>query len=515
VQAPVPGVNEPQYLGKAKHLWDPSWCPEDFFLDSSNPHLVFYAAVGWLTRLLSLEATAWISRAAGYALLAVGWTMLARRIAGSRWAAIPSAAVFLLLASLGYLARFENPFLAVLSSFGSLSGEWLVGGIEGKVFAYALLFAAIALWLEGRPVAAAACLGGSASFHPIVGAWGFVCGAVAELVTRWRSPESKAAVRSWRGWLAPAAIFLLTALPGLIPALLTLGGAEPREAARATYMQVFIRLRHHLDPTQFPPERYAGYAVLVAVSLLLLRSGYGFIRRRSDLLRGPIASGPDPRRWFSLFVLATAAVAVVGIAVGWHVGDAWTMPLRNVRGTLLKFYPFRLADVFVPLALSLGVAHRFVRGRGSRRAVLTGVMTAIAFAVALAIPSPDRNPSRMTPDRLAAWIDVARWVRENAPPDASIVSPSRQWGFRWYAERTVYVDYKDAPQDTPGLLEWERRLGVLKRWWEPSRRYTPADLRRLGEETHGDYLVTSAFAGRFTATPIYANGTYRVYALRP
>lgn len=522
VQAPVPGVNEPQYLGKAKHLWNASWCPGDFFLDSSNPHLVFYAAVGWLTRFISLAETAWVSRAAGYALLAVGWTMLARRVVGSRWAALPSAAVFLLLASLGYLAGSEYRPVAALSSLGSLSGEWLVGGIEGKVFAYALLFAAIALWLDGRRVAAAACLGASVSFHPIVGAWGFVCGAGAELVVAWRFRTSKQAGRGWRRCAISAAVFLLAALPGLVPAALTLGGAESREAARATYMQVFIRLRHHLDPTQFPPGRYAGYLILLAAAVLRLPARRGSspeseLQHSVSLDRAAGQEGSDQfqaRRWFASFVLATVIVALVGVGVGWHTGDAWTMPLRDVRGTLLKFYPFRLADVFVPLASSLAVARFFAGGRGLLRPIVTSALTIGVFAIALAIPSPDRNPSRMTQARLSGWTDVARWVRDNTPDDALIVSPSREWGFRWFAERAVYVDYKDAPQDTPGLLEWERRLGVLNRWWESSGRYNAADLRRLGRQTGGDYLVTAAFEGRFATEPVYHNRTYRVYALR-
>ena len=41
IRAPIPAVNEPHYLGKAKHYWDPAWCAGDFLLDSSNPHLVF------------------------------------------------------------------------------------------------------------------------------------------------------------------------------------------------------------------------------------------------------------------------------------------------------------------------------------------------------------------------------------------------------------------------------------------------------------------------------------------
>ena len=31
-----PDVNEGHYLGKAKHYWNPAWCPEDHFLKSAD-----------------------------------------------------------------------------------------------------------------------------------------------------------------------------------------------------------------------------------------------------------------------------------------------------------------------------------------------------------------------------------------------------------------------------------------------------------------------------------------------
>lgn len=41
IQMPVPAPNEPHYLVKAKHFWNPEWCKGDLFLESSNPHLFF------------------------------------------------------------------------------------------------------------------------------------------------------------------------------------------------------------------------------------------------------------------------------------------------------------------------------------------------------------------------------------------------------------------------------------------------------------------------------------------
>ena len=68
---PVPEVNETHYLSKAKHYWDPTWCANDFFCATADAHQVFYWTFGWLSRLVSLPAMAWIGRGITYLLLAV------------------------------------------------------------------------------------------------------------------------------------------------------------------------------------------------------------------------------------------------------------------------------------------------------------------------------------------------------------------------------------------------------------------------------------------------------------
>ena len=61
-----PMVNEAHYLVKAKNFWQPDWCANDLFAASGKAHTVFYVTFGWLTRILSLEAAAWIGRFAGW-----------------------------------------------------------------------------------------------------------------------------------------------------------------------------------------------------------------------------------------------------------------------------------------------------------------------------------------------------------------------------------------------------------------------------------------------------------------
>ena len=61
---PVPDVNEPYYLGKAIHFWNPDWLHGDFFMDSPDTHKVFYFTFGWLSLWLPPAALAWTGRIA-------------------------------------------------------------------------------------------------------------------------------------------------------------------------------------------------------------------------------------------------------------------------------------------------------------------------------------------------------------------------------------------------------------------------------------------------------------------
>ena len=176
LQTPVPGANEPHYLAKAKHCWDRSFARGDLFLESTDAHPVFYYTVGALTRFLTLEQTVWTGRVLAYGLLAVGWTAMLARVLPGRWSPLAVAWVFLALTRLGDLPRtLEWPATeryGLLHRFVlSISGEWLVGGLEAKIFAYGFVFWSLAMWWSGRRRWAAVLAGLAVSFHPIVGIW--------------------------------------------------------------------------------------------------------------------------------------------------------------------------------------------------------------------------------------------------------------------------------------------------------------------------------------------------------
>ena len=502
VSSPVPGVNEPHYLCKAKHYWYPDWCSGDFFLESSNAHLVFYQTVGLLTRCFTLDQTAWFGRVAALLLFAFAWAELARRLTPGCWSPLWAAWAFLAVAAVG-----------------NLSGEWVIGGVESKVIAYALVFWAMALAIDRSWRFAAICAGLAVSLHPIVGLWSLVAVALAGCARKWAEWRQRPKGSPFpfpQGPARPALISLgllcLCALPGLLPALGLLGADSARISYQANYVQVFFRLKHHLDPMQFPASSYLLYGGLTAFWLVARR----------------YVSRPRGESFFFWFVAAAGIIALAGLVVGLRSGPGETMPFYVLRMKLMRFYPFRLYDILAPLAASMvlvGLVQSWGRRPDSQPATGTArvrrqdwkwAFFAGLMAFALVTAAIGRHPSKMEGRQRADWLDACSWIAAHTPEDAVVVTPRESWGFKWHARRVEYVSIKDCPQDASGIVEWNRRLRYLRTWAEEDYGgcYTYEALARLHMETGVTHIV-ARHLGPFAMEPVHHNATYRIYRWAP
>jgi hypothetical protein len=418
----------------------------------------------------------------------------------------------------------------LIAAIGNWSGEWVVGGIEAKVISYGCGWWSLACALSKQPVRAAAWSGAAVSFHPVVGIWNTAAVALALYVTDWRI---------WRvlwqlDWLRvcyAGLAWLALAAPGLVPALLMLRGATPYESYAADYIQVFHRLAHHLDPWKFAPEGYWGYALLLVASC-----GLFWYQARSQAWNLTLR-----------YVVVAVLIALAGCAIRTIPGVArllydlhaypsqeywqsWIEYKPHLAG-LLKFYPFRLADVAVPWAASLLltqflvtlVSHPTVRLRLSdsqpsndlRSQRLAGWATcSVCFAVSLFLPAIDRNPSRLPADQYADWVDACQWVERSTPKAALCYSANDGWALKWFAERADYLSHKDCPQDAPGIVAWNERLKLMSSWSNKylADGYNRAELRELRRRTGIDYLIVRKF-GPMNLEPVYRNTNFQVYHL--
>jgi hypothetical protein len=518
VRAPVPAVNEPHYLVKAKHYWDRSWCAGDFFLASANAHVVFYAAIGWLTRWLTLAQTAWVGRVLALLLLAWGWQRLCGRLFVSPTSSLVAAAIWVLLMAVG-----------------SFSGEWVIGGVEAKVFAYAFALWGAACALDRRWIPAGALVGAAVSFHPVVGVWFLAAAGCAGALSLLRvgraskpslvrgatkthadDPSQKTDGLTTRptqrtsrlqSGLALAA-FVLCSLPGLVPAAQLVIGVEPALAREADRIQVSQRIGHHIDPMLFPAKAYWLYALLLAAWLVLSR------------WTPPTSSWKAVNR----FGLGAFAIALVGLLAGWlpallsndpatH-GSWW----KDLRDQVLKFYPFRLADVAIPAIVALLATHVIEAALSVRtfgRRLVPGVTSTALLVAALLLPAPDANPSGMTPAHRRDWIELCDWFKSHTPRDSLLGTANEDWAVKWHAERPEYVNFKDCPQDPAGIVEWWRRRQFLIRWSRDAKQdglVSAAELHALHDETGIDYLIASRYSG-IEIEPIHRQGPFKVYQL--
>ncbi|MCC7419419.1 MAG: hypothetical protein IT428_03970 [Planctomycetaceae bacterium] len=528
LHAPPPATGEPHYLSKARHFYDPTWCQGDLFLESTDTHVVLYAAFGWLMLLVSPEATIWIGRGISTLLVASGWTLFARGIVRRRGSGLAAGSIH-----------------CGLESMVNLSGEWLLDGFEGRVLGYGMLFLAWGLGLHGRRLAAAAALGGAIAMHPVVGSWGALATLGGWLFCRLmpgRSNGAEAPSLPFGQRMASAALFLLTASAGVVPALRAVGGTD---GPRADAIQVFYRLAHHLDPTTFDRHAWWAYAAMLTGWLLCRRwevAPHPSAATSSATMkppppaaesrRGTESEGPSPgtaRRWWLGCVLSSIVFFGSGVAIAWGprpVTDE-NFPLRELRTRLLKFYPFRLADMLIPTAVALTATtlgfrllaserHGPASEEHQRHPPLLAAAVGVTIAFALGNGWVQRVRPPIAPWRIAAWRDVCAWVKGNAPRETVFITPQVSWAFKWFAERPEYVSYKDCPQDPAGLVEWNRRLLLLDRWAtdEFHDGFSVDALRKLRRLTGATHVLARDL-GPFAVEPIYRNEVYQVIELPP
>jgi hypothetical protein len=484
---PVPDVNEAYYLGKAIHFWNPAWIPGDFFLDTADTHWTFYFTFGWLSLVLSPQVLAWVGRLLTWALLAWSWQRLSLAILNRRWFSVLSGAL-----------------AACLLDRCTMAGEWVIGGVEAKGFAYVLVF----LGLEALAAAAGMgagdaspqihgtgwksmvqnpwnrvwiLFGGAGFFHVLVGGWAAVAAGFA-----WLTLADRPSLRSmWPGLAAG----LLLALPSLYPSARLDVGVPPEIVRRAHEIYVFERLYHHLDLQQIPPLLIFRFTVLITVFGVLAKTA------------------PEDRksRAVTAFVVGSLAIALLGGAI-----DILAPLDRPLAAGLLRFYWFRLSDVAVPVGVSLlgiRMIDHLLTARPAWGRVLLGLalLAAAIHVGGYALRRPFRVPPRSDQwVNYVAWRRACQWIAESGriAADARFLTPRNNQTFKWYSHRAEVANWKEIPQDAASMVAWWDRLKDIygsgsseegMEWYGSLNQLGAARLKELGAKYGADYLLTEGW----------------------
>lgn len=448
---PVPDVNEAVYLTKARHFADPTWGRGDFFLETPDAHGGFFILFGPLLAAVPLETGAWICRWIGWLAVAAGFCHAVVPLAANphptraspRDEAWRTAAFVLVAGGLFAVALRSTP----------MAGEWLLGGCEAKVTAWACVLAGIGEIARGRWASAVCAMGAGTWLHVLVGGWGMVALVGARLMGHgWDHAIGDGGERPGPRWSNPLLIAagIGLAAAGVVPALGLASAASPADRAAAIRIYVVERLPHHLLPRTFAEPMVARHLLAIAVWWLLSR----------------LVPPTPARRRLMWFTLAVLAISLTGSLI------ALAEPLAPTRVlSLLRYYWFRMGDVVVPFALAVtasAVACDTAACRGLvplppwlvRTAVVLGLVGSIAVE-SVHWPLPGRTGLLPRADSKVAgpaWIDICDWVRDHTSAEACFLTPRGAASFTWRTARREVVSWKNSPQDVAGLLEWRRRI---------------------------------------------------------
>jgi hypothetical protein len=538
---PVPDVNEAVYLTKARHTADPTWAAGDFFLETPDAHGVFYRVFGPIAAALPLDQAAWVGRIAGWLALAVGFRHAVGPLVTTPLGRLAAAALF-----------------AVALRCTTMAGEWVIGGCESKVFAWACLFGGLGEFVRGRPASAWLAMGCGAAVHPIVGGWAMIALVPAWWLTRTlpicgdrrrgggtsrvagprrlgpNAPRACTDPLAYPNWFAEttrrvgsmpsrrvqvtvACLVggLVAAAAGVVPALGLSGGASAVERAEAARIYVVERLGHHLLPGAFGEPLVARHALAIVAWWLLARQ----------------ARTTPARTRLGGFTLAALGLSVMGFVIA----AAEPVAPATVHG-LMRFYWFRLADVLVPLALAAATVAvleddaaclRLLPVRPATVRWIVAILLAADLAAQSAHwPLPGRDPLPARADikvDAESWVDVCNWVRLHAPPDSRFLTPRGAASFTWRTDRPEVVSWKNSPQDARSLIEWRRRIVNV---FSPSGQFGDmgSSVTALGPERIRDVAATYGATHAIVPVPfawqpdlpfdrVYANAGYVVYRI--
>lgn len=497
---PVPDSNEAVYLTKARHAADPTWAAGDFFLESPDAHGVFYLLMGPLAAGLTLDEAAWVGRVLGWLAVAVGFRhavlplLPGRTAAAGVWQRLVAAAVF-----------------SLALRHTTAAGEWVLGGCEAKVFAWALVLGGLGEWLRDRFAAAWCLLGAATAVHPIVGGWALVATSLARLVT----PPLLKPVSN----LGLAAALVITgcllAATGVLPALSLNAAADAATKTEAARIYVAERLPHHLLARLFAPGLVARHLLAIIAWWLLSRA------EPATPARGRLIT----------FTLAALGISLTGLLIS--LAEPWA-PAAAHR--LLRYYWFRLGDVAVPLAHAATVAAVLGSDEAIRRILplsprvvrsIVAILLVADFAAQSAHwPLPDRNLPPRSDQRVVspAWIDICAWVKEHAEPGDCVLTPQGAGNFTWRTGLPEVVSWKNSPQDAASLVAWRQRFidcfsrdGSLKNR-VPSTADLGVERLRLVADRYGATLaivpLTTPGLDALPFKRLHANGDYAVLRLQ-
>lgn len=419
--------NEMDVVPYARAVYNDQWLAHDWYLNLDMPYRYFFSyPVGYFVETFGIIETIIAGRLLTYVLIAFPLFGLMKLLKTSPDSFLYFFAVIL------FFMFFRN---------GSGAGEWMVGGLETKAFAYGFALLALTSFLKKQLLAGQAFAGLTLSFHLLVGIYSLFCLLPILFVYQRESKDF------YLKFIRTLPLFLITASIGIFSIADELLFSDGGSSQLGWDFYVNIRVPHHTLPAAFNVEKWIKLGVFAALNLLFF-----------------LKSKKQTTRLIASYALFSFMISLVGIGVFFF----------HSSGHYFRYYFFRFGDIMLPLlSLLLLVAYlsetqaSFIR-KWKKQLLLAAmaVSVIILFPFARIFLTDFSTSAEQIKARTSGDAALETWVKANVSKETEIITRPDDDFFYINYERPLFVSWKHSPQSNTDIIEWHRRLTLLNRGQE-------------------------------------------------
>ena len=403
----------------AKAFYNSSWLASDWYLHLKIPYrFLFSYPTGFFADTFGFYNTIFYGRLITYFFFSTTIYILIKTISYQKFYIIS------LISFLGYAVFFND---------GIGAGEWIVGGLDTKVFSYIAALLSLIYFLKNKLKWSFIFAALALSFHILIGFYHSYCLfilLVFKIVNK--KIELKYIIKKIPFYLIFGAIGFYGIFQQLSTTNLSISGWE-------TYVN--FRVNRHVLPNYFIAEYWLKFFTFSILSF------WFFMKTKNRYIK-----------LTSLYTLASTSISLIGLFV-----------FICFPNHFMKYYFFRFSDAILPLFTLINIILFTIEKKKIFFELHKKKVIYITSAILLGINIPkftkyikeEKYSLHKFKTNSKTDNKMMTWVKQNTPKNAVFIVPQENYMFYINYERSTFVSYKHSPQQNNHLIEWRNRLQLL------------------------------------------------------
>ena len=392
----------------------------DWYLNLEIPYrYLFSTVIGFCIDKLGMLPTVFIGRFISYLLFSFAFIKLTKLI--------KQDFIFRLVSFFVLFIFFRRGM--------DLAGEWMIGGLDTKVFAYCFALLSLVEVVQKKYTLGWLFAGLSFSFHVLIGGYNVFC--LLPVIVMQAFYDKKTFIDLFKS----SFVFLFSASFGLYASYIHfLEKISPEVSKLGWTIYVEKRVTHHV----IPDFSFKAIVLLIVFAIVV---SY-FIKQKNK-----------PQKFLAIYAVSSIVILVLGLVIYGFFDTNY-----------LRYYFFRFCDVMLPL-ISVLLLVSFINFNSSfnqnlwfKKAMTLSFFVGV-LAILIAVNSQVGKDfiSAKTDAKTCSDREMTNWIKNNTSKNAIFCIPPDNRFFYINAERAILVSYKNSPQAPKDIIEWYDRMKLLNK----------------------------------------------------